>query len=55
MRLLVYQNTTPVDLDVLLPGSASEVTVVNFIGEAHRRSLKVSDLKQEENHNSRTE
>ena len=55
MLQLVYQNPTLVDLDVLLPGSASEVNVVNFIGEAHHRSLKVSDLKQEENHNSRTE
>ena len=30
MRVLVYQNTTPVDLDVLLPGSASEVTKTSF-------------------------
>ena len=55
MRMLVYQNATLVDLDVLLPGSASEVNVVNFIGEAHRRSLKATDLKQEGKHNMRVE
>ena len=49
MRAPANQNTTPVDLDVLLPGSASNKSVENFIEEAHHRSLKVTDLKHPQN------
>ena len=34
MRMLVYKNTTPVDLNVLLPGSASKLIVEELIAEA---------------------
>ena len=47
MRTLVYQNTTPMDLNVLVPGSASELAAIKFIAEAHRRSLEATNLKQD--------
>ena len=50
MRSLVYANTTLLDLDMILPrlpGPASEVSLMDFIGQAHRRSLRVTNLKME--------
>ena len=59
MRTLVNWNTTPVDLNVLLPDAASTVTAANriiqFIKDAHYRSLKVTYLKKEENVGGRAE
>ena len=40
------QDIHPVELEVLLPGSASDKTVQAFLKEAHRRSLRATDLKK---------
>ena len=56
---IVYKNTEAWDLHVLLPGSASDrfdiALLGTFITEAHNRSLKVTDLKRKDHHNSRAE
>ena len=55
MRNLVYAKTRPLDLNVILPGSASEMTIEVFAQQAHRRSLEVTKLKIDTNHDMRVE
>ena len=55
MRNLVYAKTRPLDLNVILPGSASEMTIEGFAQQAHRRSLEVTKLKIDTHRDMRVE
>ena len=51
MRTLVYAKAAPLDLDMILPGSASAMSIDALIAETHQCSLAVTNLKVKENKN----